>query len=427
MIDKITPSPRINGTVSVQEAGPVENIALEGQTSQQAFLGDYGEALVQGITSKSKFDGITDLLPSNSSEKIKEVNFKKMVSLLRQGKIPSSMEEEWRLVPFSSKEGQDFNEQITEFLRTYYTSIVDKKNLFKNHDFTKTPIRFMISKQQDPNAWYLKYSQPPTIVLTEGMFIKEDGQLFIKDPEHLLFVLCHEMTHYKIQEIYGEDIHNSKQNEGFSYSMPIQIMIDFGLDPNKAVDFYKQSFKPKRRDFIMEVLDVHPFYETTVSILSDTLAIEKTKRGTIQPTVFLESFTGNESPFQCVRSSSHESFLQSRIELKSPNYRGLSVSEKLDILSEIMDDVVSTYSVRLEDLCDEIEKLKPQVVTSDYEKIDRMADKVLDVIDNNQGINKYQELYFSLASLQGDKKKPIGRLKKISVVCRDLVESTLER
>lgn len=71
--------------------------------------------------------------------------------------------------------------------------------------YPKDPVRFLISKTEEPNAWFVKDSSPGIIVVGEGLFKphKKTGIAPILCEEDLLFVIGHEMTHARFETSFG--------------------------------------------------------------------------------------------------------------------------------------------------------------------------------------------------------------------------------
>ena len=321
----------------------------------------------------------------------------KIKSQLSRGEIPEELSETLCLVPESSEEGRQFQNEIESFAMRLYCKIpgsdLGLKEHFKTHDFKKNPVRFLLSKSVEPNAFFIKFSQPPICILTEGLFAKLKsgnyaGSRVISTFDELGLVLCHEITHLKINTKYG-DVPNSKFEEGFADVLPLEIIHEKGLNPEMALLLFERmneslkQMKIGEGDIIITILDVHPSELTTRSILEDYLAYLRKERGDLKPKVQSVPFDETTPLLQIVKRSKHTSYIKSRLQ-SIPNYDALPVSSKILALSGIIQDMEKAYPVRVSDLRKEIVKLYGSIKTDEDKKaVKVLANAIVSFADRN--------------------------------------------
>ncbi|MDP6575178.1 MAG: M48 family metalloprotease [Candidatus Peribacteraceae bacterium] len=397
-------------------------------------------------------DEIADDTEGNGDEPDDDAEEKDaIIEALEKGEIPLPIAESWRLVEPSSAEGKEFQDMIQTFVATLYKEDPSKAHLphyeFKHHDFEKEPVRFMLSKQKEPNAWFMRHSKPPIIVLTEGLFREykskeKEGKVFrpfVTSPHDLAAILCHEMTHMKMRKVYG-NIPNSKIEEGFAYALPLAIMYEhgreLGLNPERVMDedgtsgiYNVMNSQLKAYDSWSKYMDVHPTHDNIRSVVSDTLAYLRKENGELAPEENeLPDYNNSDRIMTVVNNAQHQSYLANRLS-EVENYEAATVSEKLDTLGRILSALDRRYSTRITDIGDEIKSLRESVETSkDMGAIHRLADTLLTISDDDEHedakrrFSHLDYLYGELRSLTRSS-KPLGRLRKVGTAIAKFVET----
>ncbi len=270
----------------------------ERATNMQTDYQQRALAMVSGASEKDKDSEDKD---AADPHKISKRRHQRIVEQLENGEIPQFLEESWFLVDPESEDGRDFQEKAQSLAEVLYASDPSKEHLpnyeLRHHDFQKEPVRFLLSDQEEANAWYVRGSNPPIIVFTKGLFrqfsnethhtvrgkrLDEDG--LVGSPHDFAAVLCHEMTHMKLRRLYGE-IPNSKIEEGIAYSVPLLIMGEkgkqIGLNPERCLSLNQNDGIYERIRLsrgtgvftrLRTYMDVHPTADNTYSIASNTVA-----------------------------------------------------------------------------------------------------------------------------------------------------------
>ncbi|MDO8511731.1 MAG: AarF/UbiB family protein [bacterium] len=363
---------------------------------------------------------------------------------LRSGLLPEALRESWKIVDPESQEAKIFQEEAEKIAIALYTPVPGEEHLpyyeYRHHDFQNNPVRFLLSKDESPNAWFVDKSDPPIIVLSQALFTKKDenGEAYIESPDDLAAIIGHELTHMKMREVYGA-ISNSKAEEGFAYSMPLVLMRDhgksIGLNPENVfrkkgggVGVYERLCREQKKNFDWNsYFDVHPAPDNIHSIVSDTLAYLKKERGTLEPDVPAVKPYGRDSRIiQSVTRAEFHSFVESRLE-KFPGYGEADLLQKAEILDSILGEMGSNkYDVRVGDVVSEIRRLRPQVKTAEDKRIiSRFADRVLKIGEGGD-IKSMKRLYGALCSTVNQKfeKTPLGRFRTISREIREFINAT---
>lgn len=376
-----------------------------------------------------------------------------IIEQLKKGELPPLLAESWRIVDPSSSEGQEFQQRVQELAEQLYRPEPNKAHLpnyeLSHHDFGAEPVRFLLSDEDEPNAWYVKHTNPPIIVFTKGLFKEqpprkeEEGQAkkgeglwFVRSPHDFAAVVGHEMTHLKLRTLYGE-IPNSKLEEGVAYSLPLVIMREksemLGLNPERCQDILmtdgifetikknNENAKGPFRD-LKKYMDVHPTAENTYSIATNTLAYLRKEKGDIPNHVNqLPTFSPDDPLIQVIERSHHVSYLERELS-KHPEYRTGSFAEKTKVIQTVIEKMADVYHIRVVDLVNEIKTLQGTVdLKGNREAADNLANAVL-----HMGLIHTAEahsLYSAASRAAGESMKPLGRLRTVNTAIRKFVRA----
>ncbi|MBM3227441.1 hypothetical protein FJZ27_01080 [Candidatus Peribacteria bacterium] len=431
---------------------------LEVERSQRAVQGEVREGMedrtmaAKGVRKRTqrmrrdynqKISAVEDEEADEETSETEKDEKAIMKEQLERGEIPPQLAEAWRLVSPDSMEGRRFQEIAQGLGEHLYAEVKGGEHLphhaFRQHDFKKQPVRFLLSKDPKPNAWFVRHSNPPIIVFTECLFSAKKGQPLVSTPNDFVAILSHEMTHLKMRQVYG-NIPNSKIEEGFAYSFPLILMCEkgkqLGLNPERVLGedgreglFNAMKEQSKGTSPWFEYMDVHPSTNNIHSIVSDTLAYLRKEKGTLAPDVpEVGKYSDNDEIIRVVKGASHTSYVQADLS-RHPEYAGATCIEKIEILRSVLDDMdKTTWEVRIGDLAAEIRKLGPEVQTpEDRKAVHSFANHVLQ-FGERDSITKMSTLYSALAgtlySALGT--PPLGRLRRLGKAVKTFVQSIEE-
>lgn len=380
---------------------------------------------------EEKDDGEKNEIEKEESEELKLIR-----KQLNGGEIPPLLMESWRLVPFESEAGQQFQQEVSAFAQALYETHAErnrgkKPNGLTLHDFQKHPVRFFLSKKKEPNAWFVLGSNPPIVVFTEGLFASPNGEKsknrgeeqVVCLPDEFALVLCHEITHMKVRSKYG-NVANSKIEEGVAYALPLDILYSNNLNPELAPPFFEKllNYHSKQRDFINELIDDHPTDENIQMILNNYLAYLRKEKGELKPKQSSEPYTEQSPIFQAIKRAEHVSYIATQLQ-QIPGYAALPVANKLQTCKSLLQNLQEPYPIRIYDLAQEIGKIKAQVnPDQDKKLVHDFANTVLEFIEKNGYLG--EKLYTAISSLLASKEmKVLGRLRKIQRAAREFVDS----
>ncbi len=383
--------------------------------------------------------------PKEVSEIIKKES--SIEQQLKSGLLPEALRESWKIIDLNSPQAKQFQASLQELAEILYAPTKGGEHLpnyeFKQHDFEKEPIRFLLSKEKYPNAWFVGHSNPPMIVLTEGLFVAEgeNEEPAIQSQNDLAAVLCHEMTHLKMRQVYGA-IPNSKIEEGFAYSFPLLLMYEkgrqIGLNPEKVIDesgrkgvysvLHSQS---KKNQSWSGYFDVHPSPDNISSIANNTLAYLKKEKGKLAPDVpEVKPYTENDELIKTINEAEFTSFIEKALQ-EYPDYKNLPIVQKISVLGSILESMgKDKWDIRVYDFVAEVRKLKSEVKLDDKDAkkaINNLANAVLKIGDEGN-MRTMEKIYSSLVAItaKGLEVPPLGRLRKVSKNARLFIKAVRE-
>lgn len=366
---------------------------------------------------------------------------------LKSGKIPQELYEEWRLVEPKSPEGIAFQQHVEKLARHLFTDknvVADRNKTLERHaqlfthDFDKEPIRFLISKIEEPNAWFVKDASPGIVVLTEGLFKpnKKSGVVPIQCEEDLLIVIGHEITHAKLKATLGRG-DNSKPEEALCDAIPMRLLHYIGRDPSTILSFDERlRGDRKQRTTWYEIADAHLSGAPRQSLYEAALTELGLSLGGVSEASGVRTRLGEEIPM-AVFQGVHSSFLEG---LKSSSgYEALSSKEKAAFIFETLRTVGSDFPVRFGDLWKAFRGLDLTLDRSiDRSAIIRWVDclyefSMSDRGGSRSGISGHEvvaSMYEALsrATGSGDKIRPLTPgLRKISAAMKAIIDAVEER
>lgn len=249
--------------------------------------------------------------------------------------IEENLLTKYKVIDPSSVEGK----RIHEFLRARAHRLANTQI-----DFDKTPVTFLFSDTEQPNAFFMQPSSPeerprsgeypkrltknplstPVVCVSRGLINMVDNL------DQLDFVLGHELTHM----IVGQKgrIINTKGEEEISDLHAIDLMHDAGTDPKQALSIMKkiqehaaqwnnENADEKSRDQeLSELFDPHMTYENRISAIEGSLTKRSHLISQRQPTAI------DKSAFEATYTDQVDEFL------KANSFHEKEPIEKLEIL-----------------------------------------------------------------------------------------------
>ena len=289
-----------------------------------------------------------------------------VLDVIQNGLILPELSESWRLVDPASPEGMRFQQLVEGFARQLYTDkeVVAGRNkdleqhsdLFK-HDFDANPVRYALSKLKEPNAWYVKTSNPPLIVLTAGLFASSKPSQLppVLTEQDLLLIIGHETSHAKLRQRFN---HRgiSKAEEAFCDGIPMKLLHYMGQDPRAMLTF-DERLRGKRTDPVdwHSIIDAHLVGPSRQSLYEGVLTALSISMGGVAQAQKTEVPLQREV-IEILRSGNHTSFLDQLL-AQNPDYTARSPHQKLDLLFETVRSLDHTIPIRIKDIAKEIQRL----------------------------------------------------------------------
>lgn len=176
------------------------------------------------ITSKSDADEIIEEMENSRDRCIPlSEKFKEEIKIWRRGDFPENFLLKHEIIDLEHPNTKAFTELCAELIAPLYTD----KNVpafigedLVQYDFSKNPVRFLLSKNPLVNAFAIPIANPPVIIINEGMFT----QGWISTREELQAVLIHEMTHILLAKRHGLGRKVWKREESIAYSLPFYLL-----------------------------------------------------------------------------------------------------------------------------------------------------------------------------------------------------------
>lgn len=289
-----------------------------------------------------------------------------VLDAIQSGLIPPELSESWRLVDPASPEGMRFQQLVEGFARQLYTDkeVVAGRNkdleqhsdLF-NHDFDANPVRYVLSNLTEPNAWYVKTSNPPLIVLTAGLFASSKPSQLppVLSEQDLLLVIGHETTHAKLHQRFNHSS-NSKAEEAACDGIPMKLLHYMGQDPRAQLTF-DERLRGKRTNPVEwhSIIDAHLVGPSRQSLYEGVLTALSISMGGVAQAQKTEVPLQREV-IEILRSGNHTSFLDQLL-AQNPDYTARSPHQKLDLLFETVRSLDHTIPIRIKDIAKEIQRL----------------------------------------------------------------------
>ena len=382
---------------------------------------------------------------SSSKEQLQHIKLE-----IQSGKIPQELHEEWRLVQPKSPEGLAFQHKCEQLARLLFTDkeVVPGRNKASEryaelltHDFDKDPVRFLISKTEEPNAWFVKDSSPRIIVVSEGLFKpnKKTGLAPIHCEEDLLIVIGHEMTHAKFETSFGRGP-NSKAEEALCDAVPMRLLHYIGRDPSTILSFDERLRGGRNiRPTWYEIADAHLSGPSRRSVYEAALTELGLSLGGMTKVSGVQTGLDRELP-RVVFQGVHTSFFDALT--TSSGYQSLTPKEKANLLFETLRTVGTDFPIRSADLNDAFNKIGLTIDRkTDRSDIDRWVEYLYEFSTSIR--TEFSGSSFSQVSLKatltemyrgishatgsGDKIRPLGpALRKISVAMRGIIDAVEE-
>lgn len=408
---------------------PLDPIGLsrEGQTlciSALPTVAITEESLSQNITSSP-----SSTSNSNPTPNPPKSPFDIIKEELGSGKIPQELAEEMRLVPFESIEGQKFHNAVLEFIKPLYQSSNGRDIRYGTHDFDKEPVKFILSKSGVSNACRIRYTDPSTVVIDAAMFEAQGNkEALIANNADLAYILIHEISHGKLRKEFGEDVSNSKIEEGAFYSIPIQLLHANGIDPQLGQNTIKKIAKfvkreTKKAELYKLFIDDHPLPENIEKIASDTKAFILKEKGKHEYKSFDLSIS--QGVLDPIHRGVEQRYLTSRIAAIS-GFESLTAFKKIEALGQILETMQDYYPVRIFDLLNELKKIQIKPDPDLKKAANVFVNKVLDArtkLDNSGPLEMLLLRVSRLVNPSVHEIEPMGRLAIINDQAKALIKA----
>lgn len=239
--------------------------------------------------------------PPNRPLEVSERERSKLREALEKGEFPEAVIESLNLVDPKSERGARFHDLALTILKRHIPADF--------WDLNKQPIRILLSTSTEPNAFYVKDSNPPAIGITTGMFrpctvttytqerfehltrglgdlgIKPGAEAIpIQSVSDLAAIVMHELTHASERERRGAHA-NDKIEEILAYTRPLEAMHRGKLDPRAMYRAMIILLRPESSvsDTIGRLVDPHPQRENTLNAIRLALTRLSYERGRITP------------------------------------------------------------------------------------------------------------------------------------------------
>lgn len=327
--------------------------------------------------------------------------------MISKGQIPLEIHETLKLVEITTPFGQNFNNLLQKFVADMFSKPLDprvsKYREVLQYD-TNKPVRFILSCVDVDNAWYLRNSNPTTIILSQKLFQGSDA--LVKTDADLMALLSHEFVHAQINTLFGNS-NNSKIEEGLAYTFPMDILFANGKNPEHIQSLYKRLLKNVKTTFD-GLVDNHPLPDTINTITEDYLAFLRREKGQFPQNLNIPLKDILPDLYQPAK---HISWVQSH--LNQADFDNLDNMGKIGVIKSMLQVINPVLPVRIRDLRNVI-----QTLSLNEQETDILADECLLFLANH-GETFGGGLYASVTRY-----KPLGRLKAISEPTKELIAST---
>jgi len=433
-----TPLPPENA--APENTAPLGNFLLNAATKQEGTTHSSAQPFIRSATNSPE--------PSESPEE----QGKRLIEELKQGKIPEKIMEDYSLVPFDSEPSRKFDEGMQLLAREIYG---------KFHDFDKQPVRFILVDEEQPNAFFMKYANPPIFGFTKGLFkggqlsdklmkahkrgdfpgIKEpqSNEPYVNSKEELVAIMLHEFTHFEAEKEFG--VHkNSKAEEMAADLRPLTIMHDLGMNPNamsyvttklasyKATEVIKnkENKKKKSKEEVEapswgEYFDPHPTELSRRRAISTVLASLTTKRGDLSKGTTSD---GDLGPLVShALEAKHDSFIDGKLG-DAEVYHKLSQEEKITRLGELVNKDLEFSERRTLALQKRVEELSPPETEKERKAFENFRQRIYEYLSSDGDPRIGTTLYRSLGKVE-DPARPLkfrGTLAELDLKVRSFIE-----
>ncbi|MBY0372010.1 M48 family metalloprotease [bacterium] len=250
---------------------------------------------------------------------------------LENGELPPRIAENELWVQPTTPEGQKFQTEMTRI----YNRVFPQKDFPDNRN-----IRFIISADDEPNAYYYSLAKPPVIVMTRGLLRLVDNE------DQIAWVLGHEAVHKHLSDKDQKKVAgNSKPEEYYADIRPLPLLADAGYDVRQAKIMARKIFGDGKLYDPIEVLDVHGLPGNRLEALDKGTALLLYSRGALSASV--EATT--TGVFRDLAEKAHEQTLLSK-QLSDQGYEKATVPEKLNLLRKAVALIGPEYPRRSADL-----------------------------------------------------------------------------
>jgi hypothetical protein len=278
---------------------------------------------------------------------------------LKSGRIPLSVQENYRLIDVDDPVSLDFQKKMT--------AITDK--LFKGNTGAVTrDFKFVLSDAEDPEACILTGAKPPIIVISKGAIEKFETE------DELAAVIAHELTHHRIYERIGGHA-NSNPEEASADAWAVKLLQDGGYNPSAMLTMLEKIYPSysRERKSALEAKEPHPSYPTRRRHVEDVLAYLESKKPLNTTHTPLD-----EELKKAAGSVRHTAVVPAYLEHR--NYASLPAEEKVKLLGELwMKELMplsfDEHKTRFDDFETEITKLSIEM--ADAKESPRVLDPLL--------------------------------------------------
>ncbi|MBI3618913.1 hypothetical protein HY213_02655 [Candidatus Peregrinibacteria bacterium] len=354
---------------------------------------------------------------------------------LKKGEIPAAFQEDLRIAPFESPEGQRFNAAMHAFMQSAFAKPMGQEwHDLKRFDRELDHARFLLADTTQSNAAFVLHAHPPLFIIHRGCFEAQSGAVgggsvepLIQRDEDLALLLYHELVHHRIRQLYGE-VKNSKIEESTAYAIPLEMLHDQGRDPRHGFAFYKRLMPlypaagkrgaARRPDAADEMLEEHPTPETAYAVVEGMMAQLKWERGTMD-NGHGEPSWGWEAVASAAKQARHTSFLAEQMHALGFQ-ASLATDEKARKLGTILHSLPTEPSkIRWRDLAEEIRRLGPvDLSDSSAEVLLSLADACLRMMESGL-LQCGSALYTSCCTALKPESdaaglQPLGRLRPLA-------------
>ena len=307
-----------------------------------------------------------------------------MRAQVARGEIPLRVYENLRIVDPRHEHAHEFAAAACSILAAHtpkYFHDVTKGTTGPFYDAAAKPPKLLLSDIDEPNAVYLKGSDPPIIIPTRGLFttkvpippwyIEEykravshghttypeppdcgEEPVVTNVPSFLVF-LWHELGHHlKEHDPRFAALNVGKPEEGILYHLPITLLAEAGFRPEEG--YYalaKLMYRPGPRITLPDLLDVHPSGPASEEIITAALA-QSASRVKVSPGAAPSPAQGFE-PLLTHVGAGHRSYVN--ISLKRRGHSGSApLAQKLQALQGTLGELTAENGaptlVRFKDL-----------------------------------------------------------------------------